>query len=339
MRAALTPAPLRRLGRTALLCGAVLLAAAGAHAQAECDVWFPDLSCERQARPDGSVMPMTFPFLFEDPYITTGTNAIGIWQRFPRGSLYGSGGLGLASIQARIALRERLAFIVTKDGFGWLDSDEPLLRDESGFFNVTAGFKYAVWRWEADDAGAILTPSLRYEIPLGQSDVLQDQSGDEGVLIPALSAAYHRRGWHVVADFGAQVGLDEDKSSSSLFYNLHLDYAFPLAARLRFIVPFAAVNGMHYVRSGDGSRTVDTRVGRLPLAQVRAQQGVPSFEGGDIANLGADGIAGAEWVTLAGGLRFVLGEGLYLGAAYEVPVSRREDLLDQRLTLMIGWEL
>lgn len=336
MRPRPTHVALRRLALLAF-CGAALLGAADARPEKECDIWFPDLSCERLARPAGSVMPMSFPFLFEDPYITTGTNAIGIWQRFPRGSLLGSGGLGVLAIQARIALRERLAFIVTKDGYGWLDSDQPLLRDDSGFFNVTAGFKYAVWRWETEDEGAILTPSLRYEIPLGQSAVFQDQSGD--ALIPALSAAYHNGGWHVVGGFGGQLGLDDANSSSSLFYNLHVDHAFPLAARLRFIVPFAAVNGLHYVRSGDGGRTLDTRAGRLSLAQTRALLGVSPFEGGDLANLGADGIAGAEWVTLAGGLRFVLGEGLYLGAAYELPVSRRKDLLDQRLTLMIGWEL
>ena len=67
------------IGALGLVC---LLAGDARAADEDCPYWFPDFSCDRQARPDGSVMPMSTPFLFEDPYITTGLNFVGIWNEY-----------------------------------------------------------------------------------------------------------------------------------------------------------------------------------------------------------------------------------------------------------------
>lgn len=342
LRAAPPSPAIARFGAVLVICG--LLAGAAAADASDCGL-FPDLDpeCEREARPEGSVMPMSFPFLFEDPYITTGTNAVGIWHEFPSESVFWDGDLSVVALQARLAITDRLAFIATKDGFGWMDADNPVLdvNDDSGFFNITAGFKYAVWKWEEDGAGAILTPSLRYEIPLGQKAVFQHDSDDDGILIPALSAGYHDDGWHVLGNVGGQWGIDRDVSSSSIFYNVHVDHAFPVSETglLRFVVPFVELNGIHYVRSGDGSRLVKTRLGSVPLKAGRQLLGIAPFEGVDVMNLGADAIAGGNLVTMAWGLRLPVGDGLSFGASYERPLSTRKDLFEQRVTVMITWEL
>jgi hypothetical protein len=56
------------------------------------------------------------------------------------------------------------------------------------------------------------------------------------------------------------------------------------------------------------------------------------FEGNDVVNLGSDGVSGNDVVTVAFGGRVPLSKHVSLGAAYEFPVTKREDLFDQRAT-------
>jgi hypothetical protein len=329
-----------RLALSAALCGLSLLVVSPAVA-AECDALFPDFNCEdREVRPDGSVMPMSFPNLFEDPYITSGLNAVGIYHGFPNSSVFAGGKIGVLALQARLAITDRLAFIATKDGYSWIDSDSPVIRNSKGFFNITAGLKYAAWQWQGDGEGesAILSPSLRYEIPLGQKDAYQGH--DSGAIIPALSGGYHNDGWNVIGDLGGQWGLDDDKSTSNIFYNVHLSHAFPFEQwRIRFLVPFMELNGLHYVRSGEGRRKINTRLGTLRLRTGTNALGLRPFDGVDVANLGADRIAGGDFVTMAWGLRLPLDNDLSLGASYERPLSNRKDIWEERVTVMVTWEL
>jgi hypothetical protein len=331
----------RQRGSIALALCAFLLFAATAAAE-DCDKFFPDITCEdRQARPEGSVMPMSFPYIFEDPYITTGLNGVGIYHGTPTSSVFGGGDIGVIALQARLAITDRLAFIATKDGFGWIDSDHPspAVRNTKGFFNITAGLKYAAWQWEGEgeNESAILTPSLRYEIPLGEKDAYQ--GNDSGVIIPAVSGGYHNDGWNVIGDLGGQWGLDDDKSSSSIFYNLHLSHAFPFERwSIRFLVPFIELNGLYYARSGEGRRKLPTSP-TLRLKTGTGALGLSSFEGVDVANLGADTVAGNNLVTMAWGARLPLDHGLSLGASYERPLSNRKDIFEERVTVMLTWEL
>jgi len=132
----------------------------------EC-TWFPDIRCDRSGRYEGFVMPMSMPYLFEDPFITTGVNVVGIWHDYPTGrkSVFQGGDAWVTAVQARVAITDRLAFIATKDGYAWHRPDNELLRNDQGFFDIAAGFKYAL----IDDRenNFILTPSLRIDIPVG----------------------------------------------------------------------------------------------------------------------------------------------------------------------------
>lgn len=213
-----------------------------AESEAPCRRFLPDFGCDREARPAGHVAPMSMPYLFEDPYITTELNLVGIYHGFPSDSVFEGGDAGVVALQARLALTDRLAFIATKDGYMINSPDNPWLKQDEGFMDISAGFKYAV----IDDRarGIIVTPSLRFEIPVGNSDVLQGDG--EGVFIPGVSFGWGPKNVHLITDIGAQLPIDKDRDSSSVFYNIHLDQAFEVdfIPGADYIVPFIELNGM-----------------------------------------------------------------------------------------------
>lgn len=312
-------------------------------ADEECNGFLPDFSCDREARPAGHVAPMSMPYLFEDPYITTEVNLVGIYHNFPSDSIVGGGDAGVIALQARLAITDRLAFIATKDGYTISRPDSPLLDNEEGFMNITAGFKYAVI--DDRESGLIVTPSFRYEIPLGSDGVFQGKG--RGVAIPAVSVGYGPKNIHLVADLGAQIAANANESSSSLFYNIHLDQAFEVDCipGADFFVPFIELNGMSWVNSGDGSNTYETDLGRLPIKTIQDAQhfafGVTKDhrgEGNDVINLGSSGVAGNTVITMAWGFRIPFRNGFNTGFSYERSLSQREDLTEQRATWMVSYD-
>lgn len=246
--------------------------------------------------------------------------------------------MGVLALQARLAITERLAFIATKDGIGFYRPDRSIIRDDNGFFNITAGLKYALWQWSDGDESAIFTPSLRYEIPSGSREVYQG-SGD-GIMIPALSGAYQNGNWHVITGVGGHAPLDHDKNGSNFFYNLHIDHAFPTGNKtFRFIVPFIELSGIRYTGDGDGSQKAKTKLGTVTVKTATNLLGLSPFEGIDVANLGADRVRGNDFVTMAWGVRVPIGDSVNFGFSYERPLSNAKDLFDQRITAMLTWEL
>ena len=305
-----------------------------------CSGWFPDLTSDCAPRPEGHVSPMSMPYLFEDPYIRTEINLVGIYHNFPSDSVFEGGEAGVIALQARVAITERLAFIATKDGLTILRPDNSALENEEGFMDVSVGFKYAL----VDDreAGLIVTPSLRYEIPLGTDDILQGRGS--GVFIPAVSVGYGPDKIHLIADLGAQLPVDGDRDSTSVFYNYHLDQAIEVdfVPGATAIVPFIELNGLVWVDSGDGSSSIDlSGAGRAPLGAVQdlLYPGVTAdrrFEGADIANLGSSGMSGEDLVTMAWGFWVPFDCGISAGASYERVLSQRKDIFEQRATFMLS---
>lgn len=298
-----------------------------------CPTWFPDFRCERHGRYDGFVPPMLHPYLFEDPFITTGINVVGLWHEFPRDSvleggndapsdLTGDGDLWLAAIQARVAITDRLAFIATKDG--WVDFNPglKLLDDDRGFTDITAGFKYALIDDRENDF--ILSPSLRYQIDLGDHGIAQG-NGD-GVFIPDISLGWGIDKFHLLADLGGQFPIDTDAQSTALFWHLHLDYGVH-----QYFVPFVEFGGFQYLDGGDGSTKVKLKGGsHLELGAAQAVLGTDPEEGYDYANLGSRGVAGEHVAVWAVGFRVPVTRHLILGVSYERPFTDNRDVLLQR---------
>jgi hypothetical protein len=332
------------------LCGVVLALSMAPAAMAtegereECPTWFPDLRCKRDIRFDGFVPPMGMPYLFEEPFVTTGLQFVGIWHDFPDVGAYRGGQAGILALQLRLAITEDLAFIATKDGLviyrpdttlaslgaTGSASDTLLVDDETGFADVTIGFKYALVK--LPEYNFILTPALRYEIPIGQHQVLQRFG--KGVIIPSASFAWGIDDLKVIGSLGGQIAMDTKKNSDSLFYNLHLGYRLT-----DHLVPFLEVNGMHWTRSGDGSSKLRTTLGKVPVGTAQTLLRTGPFEGADYANLGSPGISGKDLVTMAWGLRVPLSPYLSLGASYERALHGKRNSFKQRVTFSVSWDI
>lgn len=317
----------------ALVAGLLLgsWVAGDAGAGEECSTWLPDFGCEREARYPGFVPPMSSPFLFEDPFITTGIRLWGIWNDLPNQSIFRGGELRAAAAQLRIALTDRLAFVATKDGVVQLRGKLNLLNTKTGLFDLAAGFKYALI--DRPDDGFILTPSLRYEASQGTREVFSGNG--QGVWIPAVSAGLKLGKVHALGAVGARLPVDGDAESTPVFYNLHLDY--PVSPRL---VPFLELNGLHYVDDGTGKTPTRLSTGaRLSLSQIQTALAASDFDGNDLLNLGSDGVEGNDVITLAIGVQIPLSTRVTLGFSYEHPITRRKDLIQQRFSLSLNLEL
>ena len=106
------------------ICALLGVAAPGlAEEASECPKWFPDFSCDRQGRFEGFTPPMTMPYYFEEPFVTSGVSAHLLWHEFPNESAFQGGSVWVVAVQARIAITERLAFIATKDGLATFQPD------------------------------------------------------------------------------------------------------------------------------------------------------------------------------------------------------------------------
>lgn len=316
------------MGCAAFVTGLLAIPAAAAQPE-DCPTWFPDFRCERQGRYDGFVMPVTMPYLFEEPFITSGITAQWVHHDFPDDSVLDGGYASVLAIQARVALTDRLAFIATKDGYVWFRPGHRLLHDQQGFFDIAAGFKYALI--DRPEDRFILTPSLRFDVPTGSSDVFSG-NGD-GVAIPGVSWAWGWGDFHWVGNLGGRIPFDRGDESTSFFYNFHFDYGVH-----PHFVPFVELNGTHWTDSGDGGLRVRTRIGTLPLRVVQGALGTGRGEGNDVVNLGSEGVAGNDIVTLAVGARFPLTSHVHAGFSYEFPVTSREDLFQQRGQLTLSYE-
>lgn len=316
----------------AVLC---LLPFASAAANDDCPDLLPDFSCDRQARYEGFIPPTSMPYLFEDPFITTEVSAHGLWHDFPWDSVFRGGDVWVAAVQARVAITDRLAFIATKDGYAWLrPGSHSQIAAEQGFFDIAAGFKYALI--DRPEDAFILTPALRMDLPTGQKDLFSGNGG--GVVIPSVSSAKGFGPLHLLGSMGFRLPIAADKESASFFYNAHVDASF-----IEALVPFVELNGTTWTHSGDGDRMVKTKafgsvdldtaqiVVHGPLGQTRNLR----FEGADVVNLGSKGVSGNTLLTLAVGGRAPITKHVSLGAYYEFPLTRRQDIFEQRAAVNV----
>ena len=338
----------RALARAALpavlILSPVLVPTAAVHAaDGDCGGWFPDFHCEREARWDGFHLPVVAPYLFEDPFITTGAHAHGIYHDFPENSIFDGGHLYALALQVRVAITERLAFIATKDGYVWnrpnteLNQTTRVLDDTQGNMNIAAGFKYALYR--DDDRRLFVTPALRFEIPVGSEDTFQGYG--DGLVIPSISAAWGPESWRLMASFGSQIPFDGGQQSANLFYHLYAGY--DLHERL---VPFVQLSGITWVHSGDGQLLVPLTSeataalgdNEVPLNAAQNLLGTGRFEGAAVINLGSRGVAGQDLFTWAVGGHVPLTDRLTFTAAFERPFSHQKGIFKNRLMTTLALE-
>ncbi len=269
------------------------------------------------------------PLFNETPYITTEVRPIFIHQKIPLknvvlpvvgGVSLLQGDVTVVAAEARLALTDNLGIIATKDGYAWVDFDDPLtnavgINDEDGFVNIAFGLKYALWNDVEDKS--IITVGLKYEAPIGNHELDIDapastllgvtdidlNEGGDGFINPFISAAKRFDKVGIQGSAGANIAIDNDHDSSMLHYSLHIDYEFTEA-----VYPMLELNG--FTVYDDGNRT--------PFG----------FDGVDLVNLGAGQDEGTV-ITAAGGLRIKANDNVMLGVGIEKSIAR-DDLLDWR---------
>jgi hypothetical protein len=245
--------------------------------------------------------PVTAPTLFESPVIATNLRPIAAFHALPDDSIFAGGDVQIVALQARWAVTDRLALIATKDGYVQFNPDAGA--DESGLADIAAGVKYALV--DDPDAGILVTPGITYEIASGDEDVFQG-NGD-GMLRPFVSAGWDLGPWNLLANVGYDFPLDDDAESTRFTWHAHADWQMTPN-----FFPLVEINGLTYTDDG----------AVLPV----------DFEGLDFFNLGSTMVDGNTLVTGALGARWRVGDSA-IGAAWEAPLTSREDLFDWRLTL------
>jgi hypothetical protein len=226
-------------------------------------------------------------------------------------------------------LTDRIAFIATKDGYVWLRPKEALT-NEDGWANIALGAKYNFFR--DPEHLALATLGLRYEISSGNQDVFQGKA--DGVFNPFLSGGWGVEDlaglgdFHLLGYVGARLPIDD---SDSTFFDLSVHADWGLELPFEGANPIYPLVELNWVQVLDGGK-------RLPIDQ----------EGFDFFNLGSRGAGGEGVVTMAVGARYrisddlgeILGRtlGMDIGAAWEAPVTDREDIFGWRVTTdLIVW--
>jgi len=261
---------------------------------------------------DGFISPVTNPFLFEDPRSLTEVRPIFLFQTAPSGNPGFRGGqMEFFGLQGRLALTERLSFVINKLGGVAIQPNDNTLgfEDTTGFAEINLGPKYTFLRNE--QTGTLAAGGLTFAIPTGSSKVFQDTGSLS--LIPYLSFGQNflrssYGSFNFLSTTGYSFSVDDDRSD--FFYaSLHLDYNIADANK---IYPLIELNWTHYTKSGD----------------VRNF----GFEGRDLFNFGSRDVSGNDNLTLALGARYKFSECVQVGTGFEFPLVGRRDLLDFRWT-------
>jgi hypothetical protein len=242
-----------------------------AAAAEECEGFLPDFRCEREARYEGFVAPLSMPYVFEEPFVTTGLSGWYIYNEFPEKGLTGGGSATVYALQLRMALTDRIALIATQDGYMQLRPDLSLLDDKSGGWeNLMAGVKVALV--DLPEQRFILSPSLRFQTAQGSEDVLAGNG--HGIWVPGVSLGWGPGPVRMLGNVAAFSALD-----------------------------------------------------------------IPPEEGNDVLNFGSKGVDENDIVSFTVGARMQLMDDVSLGVGWEHPITKRKDLLQNRLYINLTWEL
>jgi hypothetical protein len=251
--------------------------------------------------------PISNPFLSKDPRSLTELRMVFINDEIPSDHPLHGGNFQIIGVQARVALTDRLTFIADKSGYAWIHPGAGG-SETDGFLNVAAGLKYLIIRDVPDQF--LWSVGAQFEPQTGEGRVLQSQG--DGVWTAFTTAGKQLGEWHVLGTFGYQFPADRSQNSSFYYASAHLDRQV-----CHFLYPLVEFNWFHYDHGGNRG---------IP----------PSFgEGDGLLNIGTSGVAGNDLTTVAFGLKAAICPNLETGAAWEIPITGRKDLIDNRVTFEV----
>jgi len=245
---------------------------------------------------------------FHHPFIRNEVRAVFMHQNFPATSALGNGRLNVYGLQVSLALTEDLQLTVFD---GYADLHPRGLSNSRGFMDLAFGLKKVMY--QSDDS--IFAAGLGYETKTGASDVFEGQGSGVFDVFGSYATTIDTEigDFNLILTGGFLIPTNSATDSRQFHYHVHVDT--PITDELSAMVEL------------NGQRVLDEahRDGRL---------GAPlGFEGFDYSNLGSNGTKNNDVVTLAAGLRYKLDDDISIGGAYELSVTPREDIFQDRFTL------
>lgn len=262
---------------------------------------------------DGFISPVTNPFLFEDPRSLTEVRPIYLYQRIPGGQPdFQGGNAQFFGVQGRVAITDRLSFVVNKLGGVRLDpSSNTLTDDHTGFAELWLGPKFTFIRNE--EAGRLLAGGLQFQIPVGSGSVYQDTGSLSLVPWATIGQSFFkdfRFGAVNTLATGGYAFSTTSARSDYLFLSGHIDLD---VMNWHKFYPLAELNYFLVTTNGDSRPDMGS-------------------EGRDLFNFGSRA-SGNGLLTGAIGARFKFSEAAQIGGAFEIPLAGPRDLFDYRFTL------
>ena len=248
---------------------------------------------------DEFISPMTNPVFFEDPRMLTEARFIFANHHLP--DALGGDNAQLYALQIRARLTENLSLIATKDGY--LVSQSPILDD--GWADIALGLKLSLFT--NPDTQFLLSTGFTYELPTGQARALQGNGdGEFNIFLTGGVEVFDNVHW--VSAGGVRLPADRTVENQVAYWSNHFD------ARLgeSGLYVFSETNWYHWLRDGAAFP--------LPLGGL------------DIFNLGGVGVANNNVVTTALGVKLKPADNVEVGLAYEIPLTNRKDVLQDRVT-------
>lgn len=263
------------------------------------------------------IPPITSAFVFEDPLVCTEFRPSFLWQEISDDDGAPGGYVWLVGNPTRIALGKKVALTNWKYGYANVEPDfDPFGQGEGwGWGDLGLGIKFALIRDEENRF--LLTPGLNYEFSQGSPDVLQGNG--EGLWMPYISAGKGLGNFHLLGSVACGIPVDRESESTSLYYGLHLDYMIN-----ETFYPMIELNGQHVLNEGNATDPFGNPI---------------RFEGNDVINIGSAGVDGNDIITLAVGLYYKIMDNVAIGGAYERPITDREGLMKERVTLALSIKL
>jgi hypothetical protein len=262
---------------------------------------------------DNFISPVTNPFYFEDPRSLTEIRPIFMYQATPGSNyIFHGGDVEWFGMQARVALTERLSFIMSEFGFIWLEPHNHIngFDSHAGFSELHLGPQYTFIR--SEDTGTLLAGGLQFAIPSGPGKVFQNTGSLSLVPYFSLGQNFWRTSFgsfNFLTTDGFSIAMDNQRTDY-FFSSYHLDFDVLNAHK---IYPLIELNWFHYTAAGN-ARPV-------------------TFEGRDLVNFGAHNVSGSDNLSLAFGARYKFTEWAQTGIAAEFPLNSPHMLMDFRLTL------
>jgi hypothetical protein len=251
--------------------------------------------------------PITNPIQAKDPRALTEFRILFVDNFIPDEHPLNGGEIQAYGFQLRLALTDRLSFIADKDGFATISPGTGASR--TGALNIAAGLKYAFVRDVENQF--LVVGGLQYEPQTGEGKVFQSQGN--GLLTTFMTVGKEfAEAYHFISNLGYVYGIDGTDNSSYFYTSLHADRR---VAQIGCVSLYALTEANWYHYTENGNRGIPPAIGE--------------FDG--LINIGTSGVAGNDLVTIAGGLKAILGKRADFGIALEGPVSNRNDLINYRI--------